>query len=80
MRQVFDNLFRNAGQAMPQGGVIEIQAYRRQEDVVIEFIDSGTGIDSRLLPKIFDEFFSTKQAGSGLGLPTVRKIVDAHGN
>jgi len=79
MRQLFDNLFRNALQAMPEGGLIEIQAYRRGDEIVIEFIDTGAGIPAAVLPKIFQEFYSTKPAGSGLGLPTVRRIVESHG-
>ncbi len=79
MRQVFDNLFRNAQQAMPEGGLIEIQAFRERDHVVIEFIDTGAGIPPHALPKVFEAFYSTKSTGSGLGLPTVRKIIQAHG-
>ncbi|HWL10458.1 MAG TPA: ATP-binding protein [Planctomicrobium sp.] len=79
LRQAFDNLFRNALEAMPDGGLIEIQAYARDGLVVIEFIDTGKGIPATVLPKIFQEFYSTKSSGSGLGLPTVRKIIESHG-
>ncbi|WP_437190727.1 sensor histidine kinase [Planctomicrobium sp. SH527] len=77
-RQLLDNLIRNAQQAMPQGGQLEIQTYRRDSNIVIEIIDTGNGIVPEAIPKIFGEFYSTKPGGSGLGLPTVRKIIEAH--
>ena len=46
--------------------------------VVIEITDSGPGVPAALSDRIFDPFFTTKPQGSGLGLPIVRKIVDAH--
>jgi signal transduction histidine kinase len=79
IRQVLANLVRNAQQAMPDGGLIEIQAFRRGESIVIEIIDTGCGIPEAALSRIFDVFYSTKSGGSGLGLPTVRKIMEAHG-
>lgn len=77
-RQVLANLVRNAQQAMPEGGSLELQAYSRGDDVILEVIDSGCGITPAARERIFDAFFSTKPGGSGLGLPTVRKIVEAH--
>jgi signal transduction histidine kinase len=79
IRQVLANLVRNAQQAMPDGGLIEIQAFPLDGEVVLEMIDTGVGIPPAAAGKIFDAFFSTKAAGSGLGLPTVRKIMEAHG-
>lgn len=79
LRQVLMNLARNAQQAMPDGGLLELQAYRDGDTVVLEVIDNGIGMDERTRSKMFQAFFSTRQAGSGLGLPTVRKIVEAHG-
>ncbi|WP_437203046.1 sensor histidine kinase [Planctomicrobium sp. SH664] len=78
-RQVLTNLLLNAQQSMPHGGVVELQAFTRGERVVLEIIDTGCGIAPKALEKIFDVFFSTKPSGSGLGLPTVRKIIEAHG-
>lgn len=77
--QVLTNLFRNAQQAMPDGGLIELQTSLDGERVVLEIIDTGCGMSPAALAKIFDVFFSTKPQGSGLGLPTVRKIVEVHG-
>jgi signal transduction histidine kinase len=78
-RQVLSNLVRNSQQAMPQGGSIEVQAYQRDQEVFIEVIDTGCGVPQSAADKIFDVFYSTKPTGSGLGLPTVRKIIQAHG-
>ena len=47
--------------------------------MALELIDTGPGIDEETLAKVFRAFYSTKQGGSGLGLPTARKIVEAHG-
>jgi len=77
-RCVLLNLTINALQAMPQGGTLEFQAYQQGDFVCLELIDSGTGIPEKHRDKIFDLFYSTKPGGSGLGLPTVRKIVEAH--
>ncbi|MCA8997750.1 MAG: GHKL domain-containing protein [Planctomycetaceae bacterium] len=77
-RHVLSNLFKNAMQAMPNGGLIELQLYRKGDTVSLEVVDTGTGIAPGAVEKIFQVFFSTKPGGSGLGLPTVRKIVEAH--
>jgi len=77
-RHVLTNLFKNAVQAMPQGGTIEIQISRRGKWVCLEIVDSGIGIPQQAVEKVFQVFFSTKPGGSGLGLPTARKIVEAH--
>jgi signal transduction histidine kinase len=79
IRQVLVNLFRNAQQAMPDGGQIDVQTSSDGERVTLSVIDTGKGMDERALKKAFDPFFSTKSNGSGLGLPTVRKIIEAHG-
>lgn len=78
-RQVLLNLSRNAQQAMPNGGVLELQTYSRDGWVVLDIIDNGQGMSADTKSKMFNAFYSTKKDGSGLGLPTVRKIVEAHG-
>ncbi len=77
-RQALHNLAQNAQQAMPEGGVLEIQTDRRGDRVVLELIDNGQGMDARTRARMFQAFFSNRPGGSGLGLPTVRKIVLAH--
>ncbi len=79
MRQVLQNLAQNALQAMPSGGLLELQTFSRDSKVRLEFIDTGTGMEEKTRSKLFHVFYSTKPNGSGLGLPTVRKIVEAHG-
>jgi signal transduction histidine kinase len=80
LRQALLNLMLNAVQAMPQGGELTIQASVENGNVALSLIDTGVGIKPDVLPKIFRPFFSTKSksGGSGLGLPTTRKIVEAH--
>lgn len=77
-RQVLMNLALNAEQAMPSGGTLELQSYLRDGRVYLDVIDTGHGMDESIRGKIFEAFFSTKSGGSGLGLPTVKKIVEAH--
>jgi two-component system, NtrC family, sensor histidine kinase HydH len=78
IRQVLTNLVQNAQQAMPGGGILELQTYVREGHIVLEIIDTGCGMDEAAREKMFQVFYSTKPTGSGLGLPTVRKIVEAH--
>ncbi|MBL8851563.1 MAG: two-component sensor histidine kinase [Planctomycetaceae bacterium] len=78
-KQVLMNLALNAQQAMPQGGLLELLAYDRDGRVCLDVIDTGCGMEAPQQRRIFDAFFSTKPNGSGLGLPTVRRIVEAHG-
>jgi signal transduction histidine kinase len=79
MRRVFDNLFRNAAEAMPEGGWITISARRIVDVLIIEVADTGKGIPPEVLEKLFRPFSSTKIGGLGLGLSYCRKAVEAHG-
>jgi signal transduction histidine kinase len=82
-KQALLNLFLNAQQAMPQGGELTVQAwpasYLPQGGVVLNVIDTGKGMKLEDLPRVFRPFFSTRPGGTGLGLPTTRRIVEAHG-
>lgn len=78
-RQALFNLITNAQHAMPEGGELIVTTRPESGWHVVEVIDTGRGIPSESLPRIFDAFYSTRPGGSGLGLPTVRKIVEAHG-
>jgi signal transduction histidine kinase len=78
-RQMLMNLALNAQQSMPGGGLLEPQTRPRNGRVDLEIIDNGAGMDEATRSKMFQVFFSTRTGGSGLGLPTVRKIVEAHG-
>lgn len=91
LSQVVHNLLINAGQAMPDGGVVNIQAKNINIDavdgfpldegsyVLITVEDQGTGISDKHLSKIFDPYFSTKHEGHGLGLATAYSIINKHG-
>jgi signal transduction histidine kinase len=77
-KQALLNLVLNAQHAMPTGGDLILTTRREASDVVIDVIDTGAGMTEEVRAKIFDAFFSTRSGGSGLGLPTTRKIVEAH--
>jgi len=91
--QVFTNLLTNAFEALDGRGRIVISAiadaveqdpafahepHEATKVVIVEVADDGPGVPAELNDRIFDPFFTTKPQGSGLGLPIVRKIVDAH--
>jgi signal transduction histidine kinase len=78
-RQALLNLVLNALHAMPDGGELILTTRREEGAVALEVTDTGTGIPEEVQAKVFDPFFSTRPGGSGLGLPTTRKIVEAHG-
>ena len=73
------NLVLNAEQAMPGGGQLVVRTSAIGEGVALDMIDTGCGMNEQTREHIFDAFFSTKRGGSGLGLPTARKIIEAHG-
>jgi two-component system, NtrC family, sensor histidine kinase HydH len=73
------NLVLNAEQAMPGGGQLVVRTYGTPDGVALDLIDTGCGMDEPTRARVFDAFFSTKRGGSGLGLPTARKIVEGHG-
>lgn len=78
-KQAMLNLLLNAEQAMPKGGEITIQATIAPENLTLNLIDTGKGISAEGLEKIFKPFYSTRPGGTGLGLPTTKKIIEAHG-
>lgn len=82
-RLVFDNLVENACQAMKTGGTVQIVVHRGQlrgdPAVRIEISDSGQGMEPGVRERALDPFFTTRPSGTGLGLPIVHRIVEAHG-
>ena len=82
MRIVFTNLIRNACQAMPSGGTLEIvveMSTSQQGRVTVIVKDTGSGIPADELYRIFEPFYTTKPRGLGLGLVNVKNIVEGHG-
>jgi len=77
--QAFLNILMNAMQAMPEGGAIYIELSARGNTLTILFGDEGPGIPDETLNKIWEPFFTTKDKGSGLGLPIVKKVIEGHG-
>jgi PAS domain S-box-containing protein len=77
--QVFLNLFLNARQAMPPGGTLHICAQKIHNEVVIEVKDTGRGIPTENLARIYDPFFTTRADGVGLGLAIVTRTLEQHG-
>lgn len=73
------NLLINAQQAMPGGGELVVATETTPRGVALALIDNGVGMDEKTRANIFQAFYSTKQGGSGLGLPTARKIIEGHG-
>lgn len=73
------NLILNAQQAMPGGGQLVVATDSTPRGICLHLIDTGCGMDEQTLARIFEAFYSTKPGGSGLGLPTTGKIVEAHG-
>ncbi len=79
LKQVLLNLCRNAVEAMPNGGLLTLRAYREEGAGVLEVADTGVGIPDEVARRVFEPFFTTKSSGTGLGLPVCRRIVEAHG-
>lgn len=85
IKQVFRNILENAIRYSPEGGLIVIRGEIRPNDVVVSIADEGIGISPEDLIPIFEKYFRVRSAadyhvaGTGLGLPVARAIVEAHG-
>jgi hypothetical protein len=81
LQQVFLNLFLNARDAMPSGGVLDVRTWGSNGSAMIEVRDTGEGIAPEHLARIYDPFYTTKGArkGTGLGLSVTYGIVKEHG-
>ncbi len=79
MERVFINLIKNAIDAMPQGGTLDITSQQVGENVEFRFADTGTGMSEQTKAKIFMPLFTTKAQGMGFGLAICKRIAEAHG-
>ena len=79
MKQAFYNAIKNSFEAMKRHGILRIRTDRDDTHVKIYFADTGGGISAENLSRVFEPYFTTKSAGSGLGLLIVRRIVREHG-
>jgi signal transduction histidine kinase len=79
LRQAFDNLLRNAVEAQPHGGAVQVTGERNGSQITLRFKDDGPGIPPERIATIFDFGQSTKPGGSGIGLSLSQLIVEAHG-
>ena len=77
-KQALLNLLVNAQQAMASGGDLIVRTERRGTDARIEITDTGPGVADDVVGRMFDVFYSTRPGGTGLGLPTARRIVEDH--
>jgi len=73
------NLVKNALEAMPNGGELVARTRITRVGVALDLIDTGCGMSSNALLRMFEEFYTSKDEGTGLGLPTAKKIIEAHG-
>ncbi|MFY9557862.1 MAG: ATP-binding protein [Blastocatellia bacterium] len=78
LKSCFTNIAINALQAMPAGGHLHARIARQDGAIEVSMADTGVGITEEALGKIFEPYFSTKQAGFGLGLAVTKAIVDEH--
>lgn len=79
LEAVFSNIITNASQAMEGNGEIKIKVIEDDDDALIKFEDTGPGISSSVMSKIFDPLYTTKDTGTGLGLSICKNIVEQHG-
>lgn len=79
MEAALVNLVKNSLEAMPSGGQLMARTRLTRHGVALDLIDTGCGMDENTAMHMFDAFYSTKDGGSGLGLPTAKKVIEAHG-
>jgi signal transduction histidine kinase len=78
IRQLLLNLVRNSIEAMPAGGNLVIRTFQEDSKVVLSVSDQGAGIPANILDKLGTPFITTKDTGTGLGLPICYQIAHRH--
>ena len=79
IKQALLNLLKNAREAMPSGGELLVRVRREGNWAEVLITDTGVGMSPDALEHCFDEYWSDKKGGTGLGLPTTRRIIEEHG-
>ena len=79
LKQVILNIVDNAADAMEHGGQLTVRTVKNKEYIMLDIEDTGQGIDKIGLENLFNLFYTTKNKGTGLGLPVSKKIIDDHG-
>ncbi len=80
LRQIFLNLLLNAAEAMPKGGALHLKTFHDTSTgtIGVRISDSGTGIEERVMDRLFQPFFTTKHHGTGLGLAIIKRLIEQH--
>ena len=79
LTQIFDNLFNNALEAMPEGGILRVKTSLENGNFIAAIADTGKGVSEADKARLFELFYTTKDKGTGLGLAISREIAEAHG-
>ncbi len=79
LKQAFYNVIKNSFEAMKRRGILRIRTDLDEKHLLVSFTDTGGGMSAEMLGRVFEPYFTTKDAGSGLGLLIVRRIVREHG-
>ena len=79
MKQAFYNVIKNSLEAMKRRGTLHIRTDMDDTNVIVNFVDTGSGMSAGNLSRVFEPYFTTKSTGTGLGLLIVRRIVREHG-
>ncbi|MEP7119592.1 MAG: ATP-binding protein [Byssovorax sp.] len=86
LARALENLVKNAFEAMPDGGALTVSVAspidvegEGERRLLIRIADTGAGMNARTRERVFDDFYTTKATGSGLGLPFVQRVIEAHG-
>jgi two-component system, sporulation sensor kinase E len=79
MKQAFYNVIKNSLEATKRHGTLHIRTDMDDTNVIVSFVDTGSGVSAGNLSRVFEPYFTTKSSGTGLGLLIVRRIVREHG-
>jgi signal transduction histidine kinase len=78
LESALENIVRNAVEATRESGDVRLETKRTENGIVVRVVDTGSGMDARQRDRAFEDFFTTKESGSGLGLSFARRVMVAH--